>query len=95
MLSNIWGNIDIFISFCNNNLLIVFHIISQDSESVGQEDSQRVGWQKDEDSDGAWQEQHKDLEGLGQEHHEDLECSGQEHHGGFTVDEGGRVKGLL
>jgi hypothetical protein len=54
-----------------------------------------VGWQKDEDSDGAWQEQHKDLEGLGQEHHEDLECSGQEHHGGFTVDEGGRAKGLL
>jgi hypothetical protein len=49
-------NIDIFIPFYNINLLIVFHTVLQDSESVGQE----------EDSEGVRQEE----EGVGQEDEE-------------------------
>jgi hypothetical protein len=44
------------------NLLIIFHIILHDSESVGQKDSEGVG---QEDSEGVEQEEDKDSNGVG------------------------------
>jgi hypothetical protein len=44
------------------NLLIIFHIILHDSESVGQKDSEGVG---QEDSKGVEQEEDKDSNGVG------------------------------
>jgi hypothetical protein len=58
----------------------------EDSEGVGQEGSKGVGWEEDEDSDGAQQEHHEYFDGVRKE--DNLKGLGQEHHGGFTDDEG-------
>jgi hypothetical protein len=64
------GNLVIFIPFCNMNLLISFHPIFQDEESLGREDEvEHAGWKEDlevagleETSDGGHDSEEEDEE---------------------------------